>query len=179
MAHYRKPKPINFSKQAVHDLAEEIAADLKYTIGSPIGPIIESLDGEIIEQNFWELPETNDGSIEIESDGSFKIFIPDYVTDLRKRFTVAHELGHFVLHYVLQDGPENEWRLRARRYTKGETDRTEWEANWFAAGFLMPKSKFKRTFRRLRGDVATISRKFGVSPDAVRFHALYHEFSVS
>ena len=51
----------------------------------------------------------------------------------RSRFTIAHELGHFLMHDP-----------KARAYAaRGDTGRIEWEANWFAAGFLMPTKQFK------------------------------------
>ncbi|SMF53359.1 Zn-dependent peptidase ImmA, M78 family [Tistlia consotensis] len=63
--------------------------------------------------------------------------------EARRRFTVAHELGHFLIpthrgskHCTAQDLREG------RRET--EHQRQEAEANRFAAGFLMPKPWFER-----------------------------------
>lgn len=61
----------------------------------------------------------------------------------RQRFTIAHELGHFLLHegetIHLDSGPRNSFtiNLRNTESAKGEDD-DEREANLFAAELLMP-----------------------------------------
>lgn len=52
----------------------------------------------------------------------------------RDRFSIAHELGHYFLHFRM-----TKQAMVAQRF--GST-REEWEANWFAAGFLMPAAEF-------------------------------------
>jgi len=39
-------------------------------------------------------------SLRVEDDGSFTIFVPPYTSSRRDRFTIAHELGHYFLHYL-------------------------------------------------------------------------------
>jgi Zn-dependent peptidase ImmA (M78 family) len=52
----------------------------------------------------------------------------------RRRFTVAHEIGHFVLHRdQIGDGIEDD-----AMYRSGQSSRVEREANAFAASILMP-----------------------------------------
>jgi Zn-dependent peptidase ImmA (M78 family) len=59
----------------------------------------------------------------------------------RQRFTIAHELGHFLLHgFLLQElyvDHSFQVLLRDERSSKG-TDEKEQEANLFAAELLMP-----------------------------------------
>jgi len=64
----------------------------------------------------------------------------------RQRFSLAHEIAHFVLHEQLQTSRENAYvdksmRLyhRADRKDLGQSGRMEWEANLFAAALLMPE----------------------------------------
>jgi Zn-dependent peptidase ImmA (M78 family) len=63
--------------------------------------------------------------------------------DNRKRFTIAHELGHFVLRHQFEEGGHvhvdrgNYISLRGKRASEG-VDPKEIEANWFAASLLMP-----------------------------------------
>ncbi len=47
--------------------------------------------------------------------------------------------------------------------------RAEWEANWFAAAFLMPEQAF-RQYRAANGSIATAA-KFGVSQSAADVRA--------
>jgi Zn-dependent peptidase ImmA (M78 family) len=60
----------------------------------------------------------------------------------RQRFTIAHELGHFLLHkQEEQIHVDHEFRVRFRRnILSGEgADANEREANFFAASLLMPQ----------------------------------------
>lgn len=68
----------------------------------------------------------------------------------RKRFTIAHELGHFFLHEkreVFIDRQDN-FSVRFRRKIS-VYDRKESEANFFAAELLMPEELVVNTFRKL------------------------------
>ena len=173
---WRTPEPINLPKATVYDLAENVARQVGYLPGANLHPVVENLCGEIVFQDFWSLESTNNGSIEIYNEGNFRIFIPNFVALARNRFTIAHELGHFFLHYYFQGGREKQWNLRASRYTDMETDRPEWEANWFAAAFLMPSNDFRRAWLDYR-DLDLVAHKFGVSSSAAGLHAQYHQLN--
>jgi Zn-dependent peptidase ImmA (M78 family) len=51
-----------------------------------------------------------------------------------------------------------------------DQQRAEWEANWFAAAFLMPSDAFRRTFDVYK-DVARTAAAFGVSEQAAEIRA--------
>ena len=73
------------------------------------------------------------------------IFINRKIENIgRKNFTIAHELGHFVLEHHLQKASflcgENEIE------EKGKVSWQEKEANYFASCFLLPKDKVKKEF---------------------------------
>ena len=61
----------------------------------------------------------------------------------RQRFTIAHEIGHFLLHEYEGfhfDGTKQGFKLRLRNEESSKgTDDDEREANLFAAELLMPK----------------------------------------
>lgn len=64
----------------------------------------------------------------------------------RQRFSLAHEIGHFVLHERKQTAKESAYvdktmRVyhRADRAPDGQSARQEWQANLFAAELLMPE----------------------------------------
>ena len=58
----------------------------------------------------------------------------------RKRFTISHEFGHYLLHRTkLPNGIECDERVVTRREGKG----IEKEADEFAAGLLMPLDDFR------------------------------------
>lgn len=113
------------------------------------------------------------GSIECNSDGKFTIELNSTHADTRQRFTLAHEIGHFVLHrHLLGNGTSDNRAYRTMR-TKGpfNTDiqhRHEVEANKFAANLIMPKALVQSVREKL-GNPSTlqIASLFGVSEKAM------------
>ena len=87
----------------------------------------------------------------------------------RKIFTVAHELGHYILHEVLHEGTNNRYD-EYHRYSSEEVKR-EFEANDFAAKLLMPVNKFVESFHRNNGTLLDIAYEFGVSVRACEVRA--------
>ncbi|MDA0170195.1 ImmA/IrrE family metallo-endopeptidase [Solirubrobacter taibaiensis] len=77
----------------------------------------------------------------------------------RRRFTIGHELGHWVMHRAAGQQAlfcrVNEAEAKARDI--------EEEASAFAAALLMPQWLFVREHARAQGDVATLCRTFGSS----------------
>ena len=76
----------------------------------------------------------------------------------RDRLTIAHEIGHYLLH--------NKQRCVFTRVFEGETIKTfedpEWQANAFAGEFLCP-AKYTKSFT-----IDEIANKYGVSIDAAK-----------
>jgi Zn-dependent peptidase ImmA (M78 family) len=68
---------------------------------------------------------------------------------VRQRFTVAHELGHFLLHTGSKVHIDREFRVNFRDtgHIAGSVAE-EMEANRFAAALLMPGSLVREAFRR-------------------------------
>jgi hypothetical protein len=95
----------------------------------------------------------------------------------RRRFTICHELGHWVLHRRGQQS------LFCRRGSIEEAERadtrpplpiTEEEANSFAAAMLMPAELVRRHYRETGGDFERLCELFGASGAAMgrRLHAV-------
>ena len=96
----------------------------------------------------------------------------------RRRFTIAHEVGHFVLGHQLESGEHvhvdkgHFISHRGPRASKG-IDPKEIEANQFAASLLMPASLLRKSVARLGTQpvldqhVAQLAKKFGVSEQAM------------
>jgi IrrE N-terminal-like domain len=82
----------------------------------------------------------------------------------RKRFTLAHEIGH----YVRRGDNPFEYVDRRDTLSSTGTDPDEIYANAFAANLLMPESEFKRLHREGVSDFE-MALRFGVSRDAVSF----------
>ena len=69
--------------------------------------------------------------------------------NVRKRFTMAHELGHHILHSPLfkEQGVESVGESeKTLLISKGDSRRLEYQANKFASFFLMPKELVKTLY---------------------------------
>jgi predicted transcriptional regulator len=92
----------------------------------------------------------------------------------RRRFTMAHELGHYLFHRdLVGEGVDDN---RAYRSVKGGnffnlniTSEHETEANRFAANLLMPARLVRQYHDDFGGDIARLSTKFQVSQEAMTY----------
>lgn len=160
---YRSAKACNASKSNIEAFAEGFARRIGLKPGGSLEPVVAGLGGRVTFQSFSELDASAQASIRVHDAGNFDIYLADYTTVEQDRFSIAHELGHYLLHYPLGKGP-----MRAERF--GAT-RAEWEANWFAAGLLMPTASFKAAFRKSQGDLTRVAAQFMVSKAAARARA--------
>lgn len=93
----------------------------------------------------------------------------------RQRFTIAHELGHYLLHNQQEQiHIDHEFRARFRRNNLSSegTDSKEREANLFAASLLMPEEFLEKDLEDeidLFDDefLYNLARRYGVSTQAL------------
>ena len=93
---------------------------------------------------------------------------------VRQRFTVAHELGHLLLHEHSRVYVDRGFRVRLRSGLSSEgTDRDEMEANRFAAELLMPIEFLQADLEEQEFDLAAddqfrvLAKRYGVSTQAL------------
>lgn len=158
-----RPKPSKLQKDVIGQIAEHFSC--KYNvIDREISDVVDDIGGAIEYRDFWADSSAPSGSLYVEGNRPFQIIIPMHTSMTRDRFTVAHELGHYFMHYVFHRAKGDPVaRLVANRYGSG---RVEWEANWFAASFLMPKELFKKAVIEFDNDIGAVASKFGVSREA-------------
>jgi Zn-dependent peptidase ImmA (M78 family) len=143
----------------------------------PIIALARELGLSIYETDGFKKNES--GSIIKESDG-FNIYLNITDTPERKRFTIAHEIAHFLLHQdLLLEGEElvdnikqpidKLNRSKLPNLTQKEKSR-EIEANQFAAELLMPEDAFKDAWEYAQS-VEQVAQKFNVSPSAITIRA--------
>lgn len=153
--------------------AEQLAAigDLLGEAPVPIGQIAEKLGLEIVSLT---LPYDISGLIKRVSDNPARYQIQINNTDapVRQRFTVAHEIGHFLLHIgeIDSDGITDSILYRSKL-----SDKKEAEANRLAAAMLLPWDKVKAWHQSRFGcdpvvaNIDEIAKAFKVSSLAVGF----------
>ncbi len=153
------PAPFGLSKKSAISLGEKFSEIIGYSPGDELEPIVQKLGGVIKEQNFDEWLKGNEAAIIVHGPEKFEIFIPSFSSKYRNRFTIAHELGHYILHSRLGERKITVYRFA----TPNENTQVEREANWFAVGFLMPRKFLDEDFKMNTG-LLSISAKYGVSP---------------
>lgn len=159
--------PTQLPREKIMSIGEEVAKAFSYTNDFNIERVVEELGGRIVLNDFWD-NSARTGSLEVNSLRDFEIFIPNHTNHERDRFTIAHELGHYILHYLPNVGPQANSKFQIDRYGNTAIER---EANLFASAFLMPEGQFREAFDQLDGDLSLVATKFGVSEVAAKVRA--------
>lgn len=131
------------------------------------------------------LPKDISGHIKREPDGSYVIRVNEGEHDYRQRFTMAHELGHYVLHRSILErtgGINDNTMYRADKsapaYNADINEIHERQANSFAANLLMPDEAVRAKWMELSEQsnhpehwvtLTDMHRFFQVSPSAMRW----------
>jgi Zn-dependent peptidase ImmA (M78 family) len=170
MTTYQPAEASHLTKGAIHRLAESIGTQLGWAPGGDLKETIRRVGGSLdVEDTLLSDPEKA-GSLYVDSPKSFRIIIPSHTSPERDRFTIAHEFGHFIVHYLWKKQKNPEYPDRVVAFRKG-SERIEWEANWFAAAFLMPEAAYRQVFQEKSGDFWAIAEHFKVSTKAAEVRA--------
>ncbi|MFH1498888.1 MAG: ImmA/IrrE family metallo-endopeptidase [Verrucomicrobiota bacterium] len=149
------PEPTDLGRPAIEQIAQAFAQHVGYRPGDDLDAIVKRLGGRIEIANT-----SHHGEIEVRSARDFTIYLPPHTGHLRNRFTIAHELGHYVLH--AKSGRNT---LSVARNLDAYS-RVEAEANAFAAALLMPENVVLEVVER-DPSIAAIAARCDVSMDAV------------
>jgi Zn-dependent peptidase ImmA (M78 family) len=115
------------------------------------------------------LPRGTSGQIGQE-DGEFIIRINRHEAKHRQRFTLAHELAHYLLHHdrIVSDGGWSENVL----LRSGQPASIEYEANRLASDLVIPSAQLAEATADYTGPITSeviedLARRFGVSTAAM------------
>lgn len=139
--------------------------------GFPVDPawIANKLGLKVVEMR---LPSTISGALIKENGKDPVIVLEQSDSKTRKRFSCAHELGHYISRLNSEDSVYEYIDLRGD-IAKTGTSPEEIAANKFAACLLMPKAEVKRKLSDLDSSksilVLKLAKHFGVSAEAVSF----------
>jgi Zn-dependent peptidase ImmA (M78 family) len=145
----------------------------QFGIDSPPIPVDRLVKKIGLKLDSTELGEDISGVLVVEK-GRGVIGVNSTHSRLRQRFSIAHELGHFVLHSAHSPVFIDKTYLAYRdgRSSTGE-NRREREANAFAAALLMPHKLVRKIVDRQKFDLAddayveTLANLFEVSKQAM------------
>ena len=127
----------------------------------PVGKICASLG---IEALHYPMKDDESGKIFLK-DSKYFIRVNASHLPARRRFTVAHELGHYYYHKDFLD--KESQILERNNYSGLGFDAKEVEANAFAAELLMPRIHFLQKYAELR-KIHSLAEYFFVSELAVQ-----------
>jgi hypothetical protein len=108
------------------------------------------------------------GELRPDGQGAYVIRVNRHDAPVRQRFTVAHEIAHFLLHRDhIGTGISDDVLYRS-----GLSDQREAEANRLAADILMPDEAVRQAYHAARGQegdeaVLELAARFGVSEAAM------------
>lgn len=155
-------------ERKVSQLREEL------NITSPPVDLDKVLDHYELTVDFKDFGEKNSGVLYVkEGKGIIGVNL-NHVKE-RKRFTIAHEIGHYVLHKKKGEQLFVEDYLYRDQETETGEKRQEREANAFAAALLMPKDLLAKEVKENQLDVShesaieTLAEKFKVSQIAMTY----------
>lgn len=133
-----------------------------------LGAIAKDLGVEVVLSS---LPLSISGEIS-KLNGRYQIKINRHESKQRQRFTLAHELAHFLLHRDVIDGMGGKLTDNVL-YRSGAAEHIEYEANRLAAQIVMPENALQDAFKQYGGEnlsettVELLAEQFGVSKAAM------------
>lgn len=133
----------------------------------------ESLNIENVIKTFSDIEVRYEQMAPNES-GSFKFDNNKWIITVnrnhhknRQKFTLAHELGHYILHRE-----KNISIVDTTFFRNNEIDSVEYTANEFAAKLLMPKERLEFLISQGARNIGELAEKFEVSASAMKYRVL-------
>lgn len=161
---------------------EQIKEKYKSCIPVPIVDIANDLGLKVF--NTSSLKDSQSGLINKEN-GEYIVYVNSAHSAVRKRFTIAHEVAHFVLKYFERLGDDHYIDNKQPLFREDKVEdssvkrKMEIEANEMAAELLMPEKEFKEVWEKANTP-EEVAKKFNVSVSAVvvRANRLMGEFII-
>lgn len=144
-------EPEEGSPEEIESIAERVRLELRILPG-PVKSVIRSLESMGVVIIHKELPTKVDAILDSSLVDSPIALLKDNIPGGRQRFSLAHELGHLVMHNTI----------------KFDLDAIEEQADRFASAFLMPAYDIKTKLRKLTLErLIALSAEWQVSVQAL------------
>lgn len=160
-------------RKQIGDIAESVRSFFKAPSPIDMEDAVKLLGGTI---EFTSDSRGHEATIRKDGSGSFIIRLDENKPPFRQTFSLAHELGHLILHMGF--GKRDIWTRSEdyqESYARSGWSEEEYEANEFAAAFLMPSEEFRAVASK--SSLKSVAEHFGVSADAAltrgRFLGVY------
>jgi len=153
---------LNISKKEIQIFAEKAASSLGFIVGKSMKEFAEKQNIKVSYFSIENEVENHSGFIKIDkANKKIEIELSNFTTELRNNFTIAHEIAHLLIHskHINHD---------LICFDRHHSNRLEWEANWFAAAFLMPEKLFRQKVKEFGGSLINLSIYFNVSKIAIK-----------
>jgi Zn-dependent peptidase ImmA (M78 family) len=159
-------------RREISALADVVRESLELSTPVDVVAAVNRLGGTMAETNDFNGPQE---AMIRRIDDRFEITIQEKFSATRKRFSIAHELGHLFLHMGYLMNPDK-WGIsseyRDSVYHRFGYSIEESEANLFAAALLMPEKEFRLLVSDSQAKTGKVSIKqiatfFKTSPKAV------------
>jgi Zn-dependent peptidase ImmA (M78 family) len=154
------------TRQTIRKRVSELLKD-NGVVRSPV-PVERIAQNLRIEVRFEAAEEDLSGALIREPKGRVVIGVNSAHHPNRQRFTIAHEIGHFILHKGMNLHVDEDFRINLR---DGSTNDEEIDANAFAAELLMPTAFIGRDIQKLgpidQQALEKLARRYQVSSRAM------------
>lgn len=132
---------------------------------------VELLGGSVVFDENASLPVGVDARINTfreDNETRFVITCAQLKSLEEIRFCIAHELGHLFLH-MTEMSADGTIKIRETCFEKNNnySDIYEWQAEEFAASFLMPEEEFREYVKKEDGHIEQIAKIFKVPSQSV------------
>lgn len=170
------PKPLRVRYTKIDRLIDDLLA--RHRVAGPPIPVESIIASAGIEISHKTLDGDLAGFL-LRREGCMTIGVNGKHSPARQRFTLAHELGHALLHDGNELHLDHGFRVNLRsQVSAATTDLEEIEANAFAATLLMPARMLRRDLEAGSIDVedddqvALLAQSYGVSRTAMTFRLM-------
>lgn len=151
----------------IQQIAQEQFEKAEGKVPVPVVQIAHNVGLEIYDTDMRKVGNSFPSGILTTMEGKWVIILNNQDSWTRKRFTIAHEIGHFLLH---------RGKKFIDHFSAGETfyrgneqdEKLEREANFFAANLLMPGTELKKIWPSCDDPVAA-AEIFDVSEVSMTF----------
>ena len=157
----RKINKEKYSLGTIEEIEKAFEGDFPF----PLNNLLDILDIELEEK---KLNNEQSGYITYKDDKWIIGVNEDHHIN-RQRFTIAHEIGHYILHnrHIMDSKIMEDTIL----FRNDDTNELEISANNFASMLLMPEDEFNKQIDQGNDSVESLAEYFGVSTLAIQYRA--------